>query len=54
MSLYRFESDQSIFVNLDTPDTELLLERKEALEQKIAALTTDLTVITEAITKEKP
>ena len=47
--LYRFQSDQAILINLETQDRELLLERQKALQEKIAALTVDLTVITDAI-----
>lgn len=49
-ALYRFESDQSIFINLQTPDVELLRERQKALQQSIAKLTRDLVVVTDAIT----
>lgn len=48
-NLYRFESDPCILVNLATPDTQTLLDRQRALQQKIAKLTADLMVITEAI-----
>lgn len=49
-NLYRYESDQAIFVNLETPDTELLRERQKALQESIAKLTRDLMVVTDAIT----
>lgn len=52
--LYRYESDPCIMVNLATPDIEVLRERQQHLQKKIAQFTADLFVITEAITKEKP
>lgn len=51
-ALYRFESDQAIFINLQTPDMELLRERQKALQESIAKLTRDLVVVTDAIVGE--
>jgi predicted nucleic acid-binding Zn-ribbon protein len=45
---YRFESDQAMFVNLDA-ELYILKEHQQRLQQKIAKLTMDLTVITEEI-----
>ena len=45
---YRFESDPCVFVNLNGSE-ERLLNHQQKLQQKIAKLTVDLSVITEEI-----
>lgn len=50
---YRYESDPCIIVNLDA-DMDFLKERQKQIQEKIAKLSLDHQVITEAITKEKP
>lgn len=47
--LYRYESDSSFLINLDTSSDEILQERQTALNKLIARATLDLQVITEEL-----
>lgn len=49
-NFYRYQSDASMLINLDTPDVELLRERQRVLQEKIAKLSIDLAVVTDTIT----
>jgi len=49
-NFYRYQSDPSMIINLDTPDVELLRERQQALQEKIAKMSMDLAVVTDTIT----
>lgn len=48
-NIYRFKSDPSFLINLDTFSHEFLEDRQSALQKLIARATIDLQVITEEI-----
>jgi hypothetical protein len=49
---YRFESDQAMFVNLNG-SPELLELHQRKLQERIAKLTLDLTVVTQAVVEQR-
>ena len=49
---YRFESDQSMFVNLNGSEDILRLHQR-LLQERIAKLTMDLTVVTAAVVSSR-
>lgn len=48
MTLYRYESDHHMLVNLES-DTEILMQRQRELQRKAAQVALDLTIITNTI-----